>query len=153
MDKNWVKQKEKINRGDIAGGLHITFCIKVRFNLALITIPQDDSLEPLSLVNPGKKRSLTETKGFRLFFLLVALFFWLQTILFIAPHASLFITVNKNEKKTFRIITKNFISCLRGYQCTFILWTILFIKTDECCSLKWAMLYAFHAIRLRNLKF
>lgn len=137
LDKNWVKQKEKINREDIAGGLHITFCIKVRFNLALITIPRDDSLEPLSLVNPWKKWSLTETKGFRSFFLPIfsALFFWLQRISwFKVSHTRLFMAVYKHgRKKTIQNDHQNLISCLKGYHCSFIFISNLFINTTSCC--------------------
>lgn len=64
----WIKmeseKEKKINSEDIAGGVHITFCIKVRPNLTLIIIPKDDSLEPLSLANPGKTQTLKKTKAF-----------------------------------------------------------------------------------------
>lgn len=77
LDKNGERERKKINSKDIAGGLHITFCIKVRLNLALIIIPKDDSLEPLSLANPGKNQMLTKTKGFELHCLPSALCFWI----------------------------------------------------------------------------
>lgn len=78
----WIKmergKEKKINSEDIAGGLHITFCIKVRLNLALIIIPKDDSLEPLSLANPGENQTLTKTKDFESHCLLSALCFWIR---------------------------------------------------------------------------
>lgn len=113
-----MKPRGKINREGIAGGLHITFCIKVRFNLALITNPRDDSLEPLSLVNPGKKQSLTETKGFRLFLFSSALCFGFFLFLDSQCPTSHCLWQSVNMK-IFRIITQNLISCFKGYHCTF----------------------------------
>lgn len=78
LDKNGERERKKINSEDIAGGLHITFCIKVRLNLALIIIPKDDSLEPLSLANPRENQTLTKTKDFESHCLLSALCFWIR---------------------------------------------------------------------------